>query len=302
MSIGQEKRFALLIDADNIGSKYIKVIIDELTNSGVITIKRIYGDWTKPAMDNWKKILLEYSITPMQQYAYTSGKNSTDSAMIIDAMDILYSNKVDGFCLASSDSDFTRLAVRLREAGMEVIGMGEHKTVRPFVTACSQFKYIDLLDKTNDKNEQTLTNNSSSKAKIVNQVETAKIEDAETEAKDEVSSNASSGKTEEQCVVVKPEESGLRSEGESSPTSIDEIKSYLESLIDQKSDNEGWMLLSNVGFMLSKKFPDFDSRNYGHKKLNTLLDSWGFELESIKDPNNKEIPDATINYIRIKRV
>ena len=140
-----DKRFALLIDGDNIGSQYIKTIIDEITNHGIVTYKRIYGDWTKPQLDGWKKILLDYSITPMQQYSYTTGKNATDSAMIIDAMDILYAGNIDGFCLASSDSDFTRLASRLREAGMIVIGMGKKQTPRPFVAACSQFKYIDLI-------------------------------------------------------------------------------------------------------------------------------------------------------------
>lgn len=141
----QDKKFALLIDADNIGSQYIKTIVDEITKEGVITYKRIYGDWTKPNLGKWKDILLDYSITPVQQYAYTTGKNATDSAMIIDAMDILYTQKVDGFCLASSDSDFTKLAARLREAGMVVIGMGKQQTPRPFVSACSMFKYIDII-------------------------------------------------------------------------------------------------------------------------------------------------------------
>ncbi len=127
-----EKKFALLIDADNISAKYIKIIIDELGKYGTITYKRLYGDLTRTNNKSWKSALLSHSINPVQQYNYTTGKNSTDSAMIIDAMDILYSGKVDGFCLATSDSDFTRLAVRLREAGMTVIGMGESKTPEPF--------------------------------------------------------------------------------------------------------------------------------------------------------------------------
>ena len=139
----QDKRFALLIDGDNVSNEHIKTILEELAPHGVITYKRIYGDWTQPNLGGWKNILLEYSITPIQQYAYTKGKNATDSAMIIDAMDILYSGKVDGFCLASSDSDFTRLASRLREAGMTVIGMGKKQTPRPFVSACSSFVYLD---------------------------------------------------------------------------------------------------------------------------------------------------------------
>jgi uncharacterized LabA/DUF88 family protein len=145
MSEQLDKRFAVLIDADNVSDKYIKLIMDEILNDGIITYKRIYGDWTKPALSSWKNILLDYSITPMQQYSYTVGKNSTDSALIIDAMDILYSGQVDGFCIVSSDSDFTKLAARLRESGMYVIGMGEKKTPKPFLAACSRFKYLEIL-------------------------------------------------------------------------------------------------------------------------------------------------------------
>ncbi len=129
--MSEDRRIALLIDADNISEKYIRSILDEISLYGSPTYKRIYGDWTTPQMSKWKPVLLEHSITPIQQYRYTVGKNATDSAMIIDAMDILYSGKVDGFCLASSDSDFTRLAARLREAGMFVLGMGRKRPPRP---------------------------------------------------------------------------------------------------------------------------------------------------------------------------
>lgn len=145
IKMNNDKRYAVLIDADNISEKYIKFILDEISNDGIATYKRIYGDWTKPSLSSWKNVLLEHSITPIQQYGYTTGKNSTDSAMIIDAMDILYSEYVDGFCLVSSDSDFTRLAARLRESGMDVVGMGESKTPKPFIAACNKFKYLDLL-------------------------------------------------------------------------------------------------------------------------------------------------------------
>ena len=140
-----EKRFAVLIDAENVSNSYIKYILDEISNYGNVTYKRIYGDWTSAAAAGWKKQLLENSITPVQQYSYTYGKNATDSAMIIDAMDILYSGNVDGFCLVSSDSDFTKLAMRLRESGMMVIGMGEKKTPKPFSVACNVFKYLEVL-------------------------------------------------------------------------------------------------------------------------------------------------------------
>lgn len=136
---------AVLIDGDNIPSAYVKEMMEEITKYGNPTIKRIYGDWTKPNLAKWKNLLLENAITPIQQYGYTTGKNATDSAMIIDAMDILYSEKVNGFCLVSSDSDFTRLATRLREAGMQVIGIGEKKTPNPFIVACDKFIYIEIL-------------------------------------------------------------------------------------------------------------------------------------------------------------
>ena len=143
--MNDDKRFAILIDADNVSDKYIRYILNEMTNYGIITYKRIYGDWTKPALGPWKNVLLDNSITPIQQYGYTTGKNATDSAMIIDAMDILYSGNVEGFCIVSSDSDFTRLASRLRESGMYVVGMGEKKTPSAFVAACNMFKYLEIL-------------------------------------------------------------------------------------------------------------------------------------------------------------
>lgn len=149
-----DKRFAVLIDADNVSEKYIKPLLDEISKEGIITYKRIYGDWTRPAMSSWKTALLNHSITPIQQYSYTTGKNATDSAMIIDAMDILYSDNVDGFCIVSSDSDFTKLAARLRESGMYVIGMGEKKTPMPFISACNKFVYLEILVSNDDTRER----------------------------------------------------------------------------------------------------------------------------------------------------
>lgn len=140
-------KIAVLIDADNVPSGQVKEMMEEIAKYGNPTIKRIYGDWTKPQLGKWKNVLLENAINPMQQYGYTSGKNATDSAMIIDAMDILYSERVNGFCIVSSDSDFTRLATRLREAGMMVIGMGEKKTPDPFIVACDKFIYLEILQK-----------------------------------------------------------------------------------------------------------------------------------------------------------
>jgi hypothetical protein len=141
----KDLRLAVLIDGDNVPYHSVTEMLEEITKYGIPTFKRIYADWTKPTVSGWKKVLLENAITPVQQYSYTSGKNATDSALIIDAMDILYSGKVDGFCIVSSDSDFTRLATRLREAGMRVIGIGEKKTPRPFITACDKFIYLEIL-------------------------------------------------------------------------------------------------------------------------------------------------------------
>ncbi len=227
----EEKKFALLIDADNIGSQYIKTIIDELTKEGVITYKRIYGDWTQPNLNSWKEILLNYSINPIQQYAYTTGKNATDSAMIIDAMDILYTGNIDGFCLVSSDSDFTKLAARLKEAGKIVIGMGKQQTPKPFVSACSKFKYVDIIG--GDKK-------------------------AESKTKDN-----------------KEEKSTL--------TKTETIKKFIKKIIEENSDDDGWILASTIGTMLQNKYSDFDSRNYGYKKTIGFIQSLGFETKVSKD-------------------
>jgi uncharacterized LabA/DUF88 family protein len=143
----KELKLAVLIDADNVPYSNVKGMMEEIAKYGTPTTKRIYADWTKPNANGWKAVLLEHAITPIQQYSYTVGKNSSDSAMIIDAMDLLYSDKVDGFCIVSSDSDFTRLAIRLRESGMKVIGIGEKKTLTPFIKACDKFIYIEILKK-----------------------------------------------------------------------------------------------------------------------------------------------------------
>lgn len=146
MEIQKDIRLAVLIDADNVPYSNVKGMMEEIAKYGTPTFRRIYGDWTKPTVSGWKGVLLENAITPIQQYSYTSGKNSSDSALIIDAMDILYSGKVDGFCIISSDSDFTRLALRLREAGMKVIGIGQKKTPNPFIVACDKFIYMEIIE------------------------------------------------------------------------------------------------------------------------------------------------------------
>ena len=217
-------KLAVLIDGDNIPSSYVKEMMEEIAKYGNPTIKRIYGDWTSPRLSKWKNVLLENAITPIQQYGYTTGKNATDSAMIIDAMDILYSEQVNGFCLVSSDSDFTRLATRLREAGMKVYGIGEKKTPDPFIVACDKFIYIEILKYQTKESELEL-----------NQGKTSQKNDI-----DKITPN-----------VVK----------------------LISSTISDLADDDGWAFLGDVGNLLQKKQPNFDSRNYGFQKLTPLIKS-----------------------------
>ena len=175
-----DSKIAVLIDADNVPHSNIKGMLDEIAKFGIPTIKRIYGDWTKPNVGGWKNALLEHAITPVQQYSYTTGKNATDSAMIIDAMDILHSQKVEGFCLVSSDSDFTRLATRLRESGMLVIGLGERKTPHPFIMACDKFIYVEVIE--GSKTKQTKTSpKSSGKTTTATQASSTEVDTIDNE-------------------------------------------------------------------------------------------------------------------------
>jgi len=151
--MNQDRRLAVLIDAENVSFRYIGFVMAELGKYGTPTIKRIFGNWTSPNLTGWKDVLNEFAITPIQQFEYTKGKNSTDSALIIDAMDILYAKNVDGFCIISSDSDYTRLATRLRESGMFVIGMGERKTPKPFISACEKFTYLEVLENASERQQ-----------------------------------------------------------------------------------------------------------------------------------------------------
>lgn len=178
-----DQNLAVLIDADNIPSGYIKEMMEEIAKYGNPSVKRIYGDWTKPQVTKWKNILLENALNPIQQFGYTTGKNATDSAMIIDAMDILYSNKIDGFCIASSDSDFTKLAMRLREAGKHVIGIGEKKTPEPFIVACDRFIYLEIL-KSQEDEETKIGTAKKSKKKTVDSISNKLIQTLKTTIND----------------------------------------------------------------------------------------------------------------------
>lgn len=241
---------AVLIDGDNIPSAYVKEMMEEIAKYGNPTIKRIYGDWTNPRLNKWKTVLLENAITPIQQYGYTQGKNATDSAMIIDAMDVLYSGKVGGFCLVSSDSDFTRLATRLREAGMQVFGIGEKKTPNPFIVACDKFIYIEILK-----------NQSQNSSDNVNEA------DSDSESKN----------------------------------TIDKITAkdirFIAATIDDVADDDGWAFLGDVGSLLQKKQPNFDSRNYGFQKLTPLISSINsVEVERREDSKGRK----KLIYVKMK--
>jgi NYN domain/OST-HTH/LOTUS domain len=240
-------RLAVLIDADNIPYSNVKGMLEEIAKYGTPTFKRIYGDWTKPTISGWKSVLLENAITPIQQYSYTKGKNSTDSALIIDGMDILYSGKVDGFCIVSSDSDFTRLATRLREAGMKVIGIGERKTPHPFIVACDKFIYLEIIT-------------------------------SSTAAPDTAPEVRKKGKP-----VVKKKK---KAEDPDNQTPARIVKRLIASSITDLADENGWAYLGDVGNLILKKQPDFDPRNFGFPKLTPLIRSLDFEIDERESGQN----------------
>jgi uncharacterized LabA/DUF88 family protein len=238
-----ELRLAVLIDADNVPYANVSAMMEEIAKYGTPTFKRIYGDWTKQTTSGWKTVLLENAITPIQQYSYTVGKNATDSAMIIDAMDILYSGKVEGFCIVSSDSDFTRLATRLREAGMRVIGIGEKKTPNPFITACDKFIYIEIL----------ASDDSAPEPKKRQQKESSQVDKR--------------------------------------------VMKLIKTTINDVADESGWAFLGEVGTLIIKKQPNFDPRNYGHKKLLNLMKVIdGIEVDERQSENGR----TRHVYVRVK--
>lgn len=276
----EDKKFALLIDSDNISSKYISVIIDEMTKYGTVTYKRIYGDWTTPQSAKWKQELITNSITPIQQFRYTVGKNATDSTLIIDAMDILYTGSVDGFCIVSSDSDFTRLAGRLRESGMEIIGMGEKKTPRSFRAACSVFVSLDLLVEQNEDDSADGTS-----AKRVN----VKRFDPKRSGSDRFSSEAVTSET------IISDDTGYRATpddetayGDYTDDRQSEIlhQSIVErdivQIIADNDDRGKTTEMGEIAARLHKKHSDFDVRNYGYSSLTRFLsDLDEFDLEKV---------------------
>ena len=267
----KELKLAVLIDADNVPYSNVKGMMEEIAKYGTPTTKRIYADWTKPNAGGWKSVLLEHAITPIQQYSYTVGKNSSDSAMIIDAMDLLYSDKVDGFCIVSSDSDFTRLAIRLRESGMKVIGIGEKKTPNSFIVACDRFIYIEVLDGAIKKTLKTNTR--------------------QNKLQKTTSNPATSSKKNPDSINNEP---AILKE---TPNKIDsQTIELIEDTLDAIGDEDGWAFLGDVGNLIVKKKPEFDPRNYGFSKLTPMLKS----LTDILEIDERESDKKGIKHVFVR--
>ncbi|MCH4179393.1 MAG: NYN domain-containing protein [Megasphaera sp.] len=271
-----EMKLAVVIDAENISSKYIEVILSEANNLGDVIYKRIYGNWTTPQMASWRDTILDNAIQPVQQYSNTIRKNSSDSALIIDTMDLLYQSNLDGFCIVSSDSDFTRLASRLRESQKYVLGMGESKTPRSFISACNKFLYLDVLL---EEAEETDTPES----------EPDLLQDIPT-------------KTDSTAIPAAANQTIRRPFAPESTSGKDftTIKQALIKLTEENSDDNGWIFSGTLGNLLNKQFSDFDVRNFGFKKFVPFIESLHlFEVNTYTDEKNKTVKH---NYFKLRHV
>ena len=237
MASEQSQTLALLIDGDNVSPRIVEGLLAEIANYGTANVKRIYGDWTKPNLNGWKDCLLEHSIQPVQQFAYTTGKNATDGAMIIDAMDLLYTGRFSGFCIVSSDSDFARLAARIREQGVTVYGFGERKTPRPFITACDKFVYFDVLNAPAHEQREARENDDAGMSAVL------------------------------KAPAFRPDPRKATLDA----TAID----MLVKAIDATAEEDGNANLARVGSHLAKQAPDFDARNFGFPRLTDLVEASG---------------------------
>ncbi len=242
------QNLAVLIDADNAQASVTKGLFAEIAKFGDVSVKRIYGDFTSQHSSSWKKVLQEYAIKPVQQFAYTTGKNATDSSMIIDAMDLLYTRRFDGFCLVTSDSDFTGLAVRLKEEGLRVFGFGEQKTPKAFRNACHKFILTELLRKDNGTQQEP-------PPKPVS-VELIPIYDDEAMLADK---------------PTKPKPKERTKSADNTDKKEELLNKFITLAIEQSSDDSGWAQLGGVGSYITKLQPDFDPRFYGYKKLSDLV-------------------------------
>lgn len=287
--MSNEMRYAVLIDADNVAAKYTKNILDELSNYGIVTYKRVYGDWTRPNLAGWKNMALDNAITPVQQYSYTTGKNATDSAMIIDAMDILYSNNVDGFCIVSSDSDFTRLAIRLRESGKHVIGMGEKKTPKPFSTACNAFKYLEVLaeEEIQPTAENEIVEMKALEPAIIRIIaENANLEDEinigelgsrlqgrypDFDVRNYGYSKFSQFLKDFDCLSFRQVGSSILVSLKTKSTELERVESVLEAIV--RSNGTKGYNLGELKKQLCAKLPSFDVKTYGYSKFSRFVEN-----------------------------
>lgn len=293
----REMRYAVLIDADNVAAKYTKNILDELSNYGIATYKRVYGDWTRANLAGWKNMALDNAITPVQQYSYTTGKNATDSAMIIDAMDILYSNSVDGFCIVSSDSDFTRLAIRLRESGKHVIGMGEQKTPKPFSTACNAFKYLEVLA---EEETQNLADADKVEIKTLESdiiriiAENANMEDEinigelgsrlqgrypDFDVRNYGYSKFSQFLKDFDCLSFRQTGSSILVSQKTQETDLQKVSATLAAIV--RSNGTKGYNLGELKKQLCAKIPDFNVKTYGYSKFSRFVENLpGFKIKN----------------------
>jgi uncharacterized LabA/DUF88 family protein len=262
MASENSTRLAVLIDADNAQPSITEGLLAEVAKYGTAHVKRAYGDWTAPQLKGWKDQLLSQSIQPIQQFAYTRGKNATDAAMVIDAMDLLYSGRFDGFCIVSSDSDFTRLAARLRESALTVYGFGERKTPKPFVAACDKFIYIENLTFNSDEDDED----------------------------DSVGATRAAG------VSVRP---ARRKPATAAELKNDvSLVTFLRNALEAASDDDGWAPLAGVGNIITNQRPDFDPRSYGYGKLSDLITATTLFETDRRSPGDGKQP---IIYARLKR-
>ena len=272
MTVNENKRFALLIDADNAQAKAIDAILTEAARYGDATSRRCYGDWTNTQLGSWKSVLNKYAIQPMQQFAYTSGKNATDSALIIDAMDLLYSGKFNGFFLVSSDSDFTKLATRLREAGLEVIGIGKRSTPEAFRAACNKFIFTE-----------TIMDVESAVDKVKKTKKSVKTSATTSQNTDSTISPASQNDKKEQSAKIVD------------PSKDKQLKKLIKEAIESASEEDGWANLGAVGAYIPRVDSSFDPRNYGFAKFGKLIRSLDYV-----EVQQKNIDSGSNTYIRFK--
>lgn len=268
MDASPQDQLAVLIDADNANAKRIDGLLAEVAKYGRATTKRAYGDWTTQNLGSWKQVLARHAIQPMQQFSNTRGKNSTDSALIIDAMDLLYTDRFDGFCIVSSDSDFTRLASRIRESGLTVYGFGERKTPQPFVRACDRFIYVEVLRAGTEEASEA----------------PAKPADRRPEPARPAAAGGTNQASRRPAERSEPA-GGERPAGKAAAVADPALLAHLSAAVADAADDDGWAGLGAIGSLLSKRLPEFDPRNYGHKKLSDLVSALPlFEVEERGEP------------------